>query len=292
MTPVRLDVERALSQSLGREVRITQRLRLAGGSINHTERLETTAGRFVLKHHPAPPAGLFRAEALGLAALKASGTPLRIPAVIACPDNGPAFLVLEDLGEGRRSQAFDEQLGQGLAVLHQTTAVRFGFAEHNYCGATLQPNPWHDRWVSFYAAARLGHQLELAEQGRRLTGSEVVRLRRLINHLDNWLLEPPDGAALIHGDLWSGNVHCAGTGQPALIDPAVCYAHREAELGMMTLFGGFGSRTFDAYDEAYPLEPGWRDRNALYQLYHLMNHLNLFGTGYHTQVMSIVNRFA
>jgi protein-ribulosamine 3-kinase len=288
VTPAVPDVERALNQALGRQVRITRRLPLAGGSINQTELLETTAGPYVLKQNPMPPTGLFRAEALGLSALKASGTPLAVPEVIVCHET---FLVLEYLGEGRRCPDFDEQLGRGLAALHRVTSARFGFAEDNYCGATTQPNPWRDRWVPFYAEARLGHQLDRAGQAGLLTRGQADRLRRLIEHLDDWLQEPSEGAALIHGDLWAGNVHSESAGQPALIDPAVCYAHREAELGMMTLFGGFGRRTFDAYDESHPLEPGWRDRNALYQLYHLMNHLNLFGASYHAQVMTIVNRF-
>ena len=107
-----------------------------------------------------------------------------------------------------------------------------------------------------------------------------------------WIGEPPSGPSLIHGDLWSGNLHADHDGRPALIDPAASYAHREAELGMMTLFGGFSARVFAAYDEAFALEPGWRDRNPLYQLYHLMNHLNLFGGGYRSQVMSVVRQFA
>jgi fructosamine-3-kinase len=105
------------------------------------------------------------------------------------------------------------------------------------------------------------------------------------------LVEPPQGPALVHGDQWSGNLHTAADGSPALIDPAAYYAHREAEFGMMTLFGGFSPRVYAAYDEALPLAAGWRERNPLYQLYHLMNHLNLVGAGYHGQVMGIVKRY-
>ncbi|MEQ1760826.1 MAG: fructosamine kinase family protein [Vicinamibacterales bacterium] len=284
-------VESALQHALGADVRIERRVPLAGGSINRTERLDTTAGRFVLKTHDAPPEGMFRAEALGLTALRDSGTPLTIPQVIAWQDTAPAFLVLEFLAEGRRQPDFDEQLGRGLAALHRATAPKFGFAEDNYCGATLQPNPWRERWVDFYADARLGHQLKLASRSGLLTGRDAGRVQQLIDRVGDWLSEPVSGPALIHGDLWSGNLHADAAGRPALIDPAVYYAHREAELGMMTLFGGFSSRTFDAYHEAFPLEPDWRDRNPLYQLYHLMNHLNLFGDSYRAQVMAIVHHF-
>lgn len=284
-------VENALRHAMGADVRIERRVALAGGSISHTERLETTAGCFVLKTHTAPPAGFFRAEALGLAALRASGTPLTIPQVIACEDTAPSFLVIEFLSEGRRQPDFDEQLGQGLAALHRATALQYGFAEDNYCGATRQPNAWRGAWLDFYAEARLGHLLGLASRAGLLTTGEAGRVERLIERLGDWLSEPAEGPALIHGDLWSGNLHTDPSGRPALIDPAVYYGHPEAELGMMMLFGGFSARTFDAYDEACALEPGWRERSPLYQLYHLMNHLNLFGSSYRAQVLAVVDRF-
>jgi len=291
MTDLVLAVEATLSRVLGGQVRIEQRVRLAGGSISHTERLDTTAGSFVLKFHETPPPGFFRAEADGLTALRQSGTSLVIPRVIAYEDVAPSFLLTEFLSEGRRQSDFDEQLGRGLAELHRTTAPQFGFAEDNYCGATPQPNAWRERWVDFYAHARLGYQLGLASAGGLLAAVEIVRVRRLVERLGDWLNEPETGPALIHGDLWSGNLHTDCLGRPALIDPAAYYGHPEAELGMMTLFGGFSARTFAAYDEAFALEPGWRERNPLYQLYHLMNHLNLFGASYRAQVMAVVDRF-
>jgi fructosamine-3-kinase len=116
-------------------------------------------------------------------------------------------------------------------------------------------------------------------------------LDRMVRRLDRWLAEPA-APSLIHGDLWSGNLHITTGGAPALLDPAVYYAHREAEFGIMTLFGGFPARVYEAYDEVFPLEAGWRDRVPIYQLYHLLNHLNLFGAGYHTQTMAIARRFA
>jgi fructosamine-3-kinase len=156
---------------------------------------------------------------------------------------------------------------------------------------TERLDPWTDRWVEFYAESRLGFQARLARDTGRLSSRESAALDRLISKLGDWIDEPADGPALIHGDLWSGNVHVAADGAPALIDPAAYYAHREAELGMMTLFGGFSSRVFEAYDDAFPLEPGWQQRNALYQLYHLLNHLNLFGEGYKSSVMTLVLGF-
>ena len=285
----------AMERAIGAPVRILRRAPLGGGSINDTTRIETTAGAFVVKAHRRAPARMFQAEADGLNALRASGTTLAIPRVIVVGAGEPgasSFLVLEYLAAGRRRADFDETLGRGLAELHRSTADRFGFHQDNYCGATPQPNPWTSRWIDFYGVSRLAHQLRLATDAGFLSSTEAQRIESLIARLHEWIGEPPSGPSLIHGDLWSGNLHADSNGRPALIDPAACYAHREAELGMMTLFGGFSARVFAAYDEAFPLEPDWRDRNPLYQLYHLMNHLNLFGGGYHRQVMSIVRHFA
>lgn len=293
MRDLQAAVETAIGRVLGRDrpVRITRRTVLGGGSINRTERVDTDAGAFVLKSNPNAPAGIFQAEADGLAALRAIGTALAVPAVVACEETAPAFLLLEYLPRGEPRADFDERLGRGLAELHRTTSARYGFARDNFCGATPQPNPWMARWVDFYGTARLGHQLRLASRAGRLSADDIRRLERLISRLDTWLPEPAEGPALIHGDLWSGNLHVAPDGRPALIDPAACFAHREAELGMMELFGGFSPRVFAAYDEAFPLDPDWRERLGLYQLYHLLNHLNLFGRGYHAQVMEVVGRY-
>jgi protein-ribulosamine 3-kinase len=275
-------VERALSLALGSSpVRILRRTPLGGGSINETSRIETTAGTFVVKSHDRAPARMFRAEAEGLRAVRASGTTLRVPEVVAigAESAGRSFIVLEYLAGGRRGADFDESLGRGLEA-------------DNFCGDTPQPNPWTGTWVEFYAQSRLGYQLRLAADAGHVSGTERQQVDALISNLARWVGEPANGPSLIHGDLWSGNLHSDAEGRPALIDPAAYYAHREAELGMMTLFGGFSPRVFTAYEEAFPLEAGWRDRNGLYQLYHLMNHLNLFGRGYHGQVMSVVRRYA
>jgi fructosamine-3-kinase len=289
------DVERALERAIGAPVHIRGRTPLGGGSINETARLDTTGGIFILKWHPQAPARMFEAESEGLEALRANATTLTIPRVIAVGPGAPAgssFIVLEYLPPGRRRADFDEALGRGLAELHRATSGRFGFATDNYCGATAQPNPWTDRWVDFYGQSRLGYQLRLATDAGLVSHDDRRRIESLMNRLGEWIDEPAGGPSLIHGDLWSGNLHTDQNGGPALIDPAAYYAHREAELGMMTLFGGFSPRVFASYEAAFPLEPGWRDRNSLYQLYHLLNHLNLFGAAYYSQVMSVVRRFA
>lgn len=291
MTPDAALLEHALARAVGTSVRIRMRSGLGGGDISVVERIDTTAGSFVVKSG-AGVAGLFQAEADGLRAVRASGTSLRIPDVIMCHEAEPAFLVLEDLGQGSPVADFADRVGRGLAELHGTSAPTFGFATDNFCGATPQPNPRRSSWIEFYRSARLGHQLELGTRAGHYSTDDRRRVAALLARLDTWIDEPDEGPALVHGDLWSGNLHTAADGLPALIDPAAYFAHREAELGMMTLFGGFSSRVYAAYQEARPLEPGWRDRNPLYQLYHLMNHVTLFGGGYHGQVMAIVRRYA
>jgi len=285
-------VESVLREQCGTDVRVRGRSALAGGSINATERVHTSAGTFVLKSNAAAPDRLFAAEAAGLTALRESGTSLAIPRVIAVGTTPCPFLLIEYLEPAPRTATFDERLGVGLAELHRATADRFGFTEDNFCGATPQPNPWTARWLEFYAESRLRYQVRLAREGGLMSRDIAARFDRLIDRLDRWLSEPAEGPALVHGDLWSGNLHVAPDGGPALIDPAAYFGHREAEFGMMLWFGGFSPRVFEHYAAAFPLEAGWRERQPLYRLYHVLNHANLFGHGYLEDAVSLVRRFA
>ena len=247
-----------------------------------------------MKWNFAPIPDQFDREAEGLDALRTSGAPLRIPRPIAWRQGDTheaGFLVLEYLERGRPVPDYDERLGRGLALLHQATAAQFGFANDNYIGTTTQPNPWTDDWITFYREHRLRHQLHLASKNRGVTNADFAAFERMLLRLDDLLATDPEPAALIHGDLWSGNQHVTHDGLPGLVDPAAYYGHREAELGMMNLFGGFSSRVWQAYDEAYPLQPGWRKRLPIYELYHVINHFNLFGGGYGAQAFSIVRQF-
>lgn len=282
-------MEAALSKALGRSVRITGERALGGGCINHAARLETDAGAFFAKWNDAHPAGLFSKEAACLEALRSAGSSLVVPEVIAWCDE-PAFLVTELLEPGKRVADFDERLGRGLAELHRKSADAFGFEVDTYCGTTVQPNGWRTSWAEFYGEQRLAHQLRLMRENRLIGGGEVRAFERLIAGLPS-LVGPEEPPALIHGDLWSGNLHVAPDGRPSIIDPASYFGHREAELGMMTLFGGFGERVYSAYSEAFPLASEWHSRNRLYQLYHLANHANLFGGSYVAQTMRIVERY-
>jgi fructosamine-3-kinase len=272
-------------------VRVLRRDRLAGGDISLVERVETSAGSFVLKSNPDAPPDFFDGESAGLDALRGTRGPIVIPRSIGHGSAPHPFLLLEDLGPGRDSQLAQEQAGLGLALLHRQRGTAFGFDRETFCGTTRQSNSWTARWLDFYRQHRLGDQVARARNADLLDARDRALLDRLIEGLDRWLDEPAEGPALIHGDLWSGNLLVTSDGRPALVDPAAYFAHREAEFGMMTLFGGFSTRLYDAYDSAWPLTPGWRDRIGLYQLYHLLNHLNLFGRAYHARVMSTARRF-
>lgn len=287
-------IAEALGEELGEQVSVARLRRVSGGSINQAAVVETSAGEFFVKWNRHPIPDQFDREAEGLAALQGSDSGLRIPEPIAWRrprGDTPAFLVLEYLEPGRRVADFDAQLGRGLAALHRTSAERFGFQHDNYCGATPQPNTWEGDWITFYREHRLRHQLQLAVDNRGVSGVDRRAYETMLDRLDVSLGIDPEPPALIHGDLWSGNLHVAPDGRPGLIDPAAYFGHREAELGMMNLFGGFSSAVYDAYDESYPLQPGWRERLPLYELYHVMNHYNLFGGHYGAQAFAIVRRF-
>lgn len=283
----------ALAEALGSPLEDLALDPAGGGCINSAATTTAAGRRLFVKWNDRPLAGQFASEAAGLAALAASGTSLVIPAPIAWRDDGlgRSFLVLEYLAPGSRGRGFDEALGRGLAELHRASDPRgFGFELEGYCGATPQPNGWLPSWAEFYRERRLGHQLRLAA-ARGLDPAALRDGERVCAHLEQ-LVGASEPSALIHGDLWSGNLHVAPDGRPALIDPAAYYGHREAELGMMTLFGGFSERVYAAYHEAFPLQPGWRERVELYALYHVLNHFNLFGGGYGAQAARLLRRFA
>jgi len=234
------------------------------------------------RRHGAPP-GFFAAEAHGLALLRATAT-LRVPQVQGC-DGG--WIVLEDLGRGRASPAAWEDAGRRLAALHAHRAARFGLDREGWCGDGPQPNtPMDDGWA-FFAQCRLLPQGRRARDAGRLEARDMAALERLCAGLRERV--PAQPPSLLHGDLWTGNLHACADGQLALIDAAAAHhGWAEAELAMLTLFGEPPPAFFDAYREASGIDPGWRGRAPLYNLYHLLNHLNLFGTGYLDGVRAVL----
>lgn len=231
--------------------------------------------RVVVKQQRDVPADFFRAEARGLAALRDAHA-LRVPEVFEVRDDR---IVLEDLGEGQRAPDYWQRAGMGLARQHSVIGTRFGFDRGGFCGESPQDNtPDTDGW-RFFAERRLLPQMRRAREGGLIHARDVLAIESLCLHLRERIPRVPP--VLLHGDLWSGNLHVCGDGSPALIDAgAVNYGWAEADLAMLTLFGSPPDAFFDVYAGHTPLHRDWRGRAPLYNLYHLLNHVNLFGAGY------------
>jgi protein-ribulosamine 3-kinase len=259
---------------------------VSGGCINQGARLTTTHGQTLfLKHNPDAPAGMFEREREGLEALTVVGGPRLPQAHLA----GADFLLLEDLDPAPPAHGYWPDFGRQMAALHQHTGESFGFQHDNFIGSSPQPNPWTEDGYTFFGEHRLRYQARLARHKRWLDDRDLTAVDHIIRRLPDLVPEQP--ASLIHGDLWSGNAVCGPAGEPALIDPAAHYGWAEAELGMTQLFGGFPSEFYQAYEEVRPLVQGWHERLALYNLYHLLNHLNLFGANYLDQVHLVLTRY-
>ena len=282
------DLQRALTPVVG-DVRAAQAV--SGGDINAAWQIGTASGqRYFVKWNPQPRPGLFQVEARGLQLL-AQTRALRVPRVIATLDEPPA-LVLEWIEPGANRSTAAEALGRGLAQQHRSIGPAFGLDHDNYLGATLQINTPAASWLEFYRDRRLGEQAQLAQARGHLPPERARRLDRVRANLERWIEPASVVPSLLHGDLWGGNYLIDAHGQPVLIDPAVYYGDREAEIAFTELFGGFGARFYAAYHEAWPLDHGYADRRDLYNLYHLLNHLNLFGEGYGSAVDALLRRYA
>jgi protein-ribulosamine 3-kinase len=253
--------------------------RIGGGSIHACYAWRCASGRLFVKVAPGADLAAFTAEAEGLAELAAVRA-LRVPRVLGCGAAGAhACLALEWLERGPTDERCETALGEGLAALHAVTATRYGFTHDNFIGRTPQQNAWDTDWARFFAERRLKPQLSLAVAngfGAALEGDG----ERLLAGVGSLLGTHRPAASLLHGDLWGGNWLASRDGEPAIFDPAVYYGDRETDLAMTRLFGGFGAGFYRAYAAAAPLPPGAALRGELYNLYHLLNHANLFGGGY------------
>ena len=262
---------------------------VSGGSINQAFKVPGDPRPLFVKINRAVALPDFEAEAEGLESLSAAGG-VAVPAVIVSGCVGDtAYLALEWVKPGSRTAAAQQRLGAGLASQHRATAERFGWHRHNTIGATPQRNTPSGDWIEFFRRQRLEFQFELARQSG-LPGQQLSQGRKLCERLENFFSDYRPQPSILHGDLWSGNWGADEAGTPYLFDPAVYYGDREADLAMTRLFGGFGAAFYAAYDDRWPLAPGWERRVDLYNLYHLLNHFNLFGAGYLGQVATVLNR--
>jgi protein-ribulosamine 3-kinase len=252
---------------------------VSGGSIDRVYRVEATPAPVFVKTATRAALPMLEVEALGLDALRDAGG-VRVPEVLATGTSADvAFLALEWIELRAPSATAERSFGRGLAQLHRATADAYGWKYDNRIGATPQPNTMSSDWASFFAERRLKHQLELAvDAGLPLVASRAVA--SLIDDLDRVVGAHPIQPSLVHGDLWGGNWAATNNAEPVLFDPAVHYADREVDIAMTRLFGGFGPAFYDAYCAEWPLPDGWERRAIAYNLYHLLNHFNLFGRGY------------
>lgn len=291
----------ALVSLFGTSVAIARTDRVSGGDINKSYALTLTTGqRIFMKANAKENAAFFTAEAAGLSAI-ASTNSIGTPKILCTgtddgQDVGYSFLLMEFIQSGKKKSDYFETLARELAAMHRadtapftkSSTKNFGFFQDNFIGAREQKNTPETSWISFFRDERLAPQFKAAD--KYFSDSDRTLNTKLMDNLEKFLVEPAK-PSLLHGDLWGGNVIPNPDGKAILIDPACYVGHAEADLAMTELFGGFPSSFYDSYREAFPLQPGYEDRRDLYNLYQLLNHLNLFGPSYLHPVQSIVAEY-
>jgi protein-ribulosamine 3-kinase len=277
-----------ISKVTGDPVVIQSHRGVGGGSINQSYQLTLLSGQlYFVKCNQARSLEMFEAERAGLEALAAAEV-IRIPTAICSGiANETAYLVLEYIPLGTQQTETGQQLGEQLAALHRIQKPQYGWDRANTIGSTPQLNPWTDNWVTFYRQQRLDYQVRLARR-QGFSGGWIRMAEQVMEGLGAFFESYNPAASLLHGDLWAGNWGADQSGDPVLFDPAVYYGDRETDLAMTELFGGFPKAFYRSYQQHYPLDPGYPMRKSLYQLYHLLNHLNLFGGSYMARVEDIL----
>jgi len=281
------DIAQAIGEATGKPFSIASKSPIGGGCINRAYRLSGDGREFFVKVNRAFGLEMFQAEAEALGELAAAAA-MRVPLPVTVGVAGPsAYLVLEYIPlVGRVDGA---ALGTELAALHRVTGTRFGWHRDNTIGSTPQVNTPENDWVAFWQQHRLGVQLDLA--GRSGLGPRALEKgARLMEGLAGFFTDHRPQPSLLHGDLWGGNAASDDHGRPVIFDPATYYGDRETDLAMTELFGGFGGAFLRAYQDAWPLDAGYRTRKTLYNLYHILNHFNLFGGGYGAQADAMIDR--
>jgi protein-ribulosamine 3-kinase len=261
---------------------------VGGGCINTAVKLSDGDRHWFVKLNRASMLDMFEAEYAGLQAMADTGT-IRVPRPLCTGSiGGDSYIVMEHIDLGGAKAGGQAQAGEQLAAMHRHQAAQFGWQRDNTIGATPQPNTWRQDWIEFFRDQRLGFQLQLA--ARNGYGGRLQALGERLLDAFPVLIDHDPAPSLLHGDLWGGNMGFDSEGNPVIYDPATYYGDREADLAMTELFGGLGGEFHAAYNDAWPLDAGYKTRKTLYNLYHILNHLNLFGSGYAGQAQGMMER--
>jgi len=281
------EIAREISQATDRDFTIADRQSVSGGCINQGYRVKGDVGEYFVKLNDASRVEMFAAEALGLKQMSATNT-ITVPQPVCWGTaKNNSYIVLQWLDLGGRSKQGWTEMGRQLAAMHrQGTSPEFGWDMNNTIGSTPQINTWMGNWADFFAEQRIGYQLKLANR----RGGSFPNRDRVVEAVRNKLADRQPQASLVHGDLWSGNAALGSDDTPIIFDPATCYSDRETDLAMTELFGGFPSAFYDGYNAAWQLDAGYSQRKSIYNLYHILNHFNLFGGGYGRQAKRIIDR--
>lgn len=280
-------ISQQITEVTGEPFDIDKQQSVGGGCINQTTRLSDGRRSFFVKINHISHGDMFEAEAEGLQEMAASHT-LKVPEPVCHGDHGQqCFIVMEYLP--MHGSIDMEQFGRQFAAMHKVTAEHFGWHRNNTIGSTPQINTTCDDWIEFWRNHRLGYQLKLAADNG--CGKEMLRLGdRLMDRFPALFDTYHPVPSMLHGDLWGGNASALSDGTPVIYDPAFYYGDREADLAMTTLFGSFGARFYAAYNETWPLDEGYKVRQTFYNLYHVVNHFNMFGGGYLGQAIHMTER--
>jgi len=281
------EIATAVRKDDGGDFVCTDHQSIGGGCINSAYRLDSKSTSYFVKVNAANMLDMFSAEAAGLKAIADTHT-IHVPTPLChgMVDN-QSYIAMEFLNSGGSRN--NQLLGEQLAAMHQSTSDTFGWHIDNTIGSTPQINTPDSDWVSFWQQQRLGYQLRLAKQ-KGYGGTLQSEGEKLLGKISDFFTDYQPTPSLIHGDLWNGNYTFTRSSTPTIFDPAVYYADREVEIAMTELFGGFGSEFYAAYNAAWPLDAGYSVRKELYNLYHIINHLNLFGGGYKAQAESMIGK--
>lgn len=284
------EIANQLSKHFNQSITIFKHAQIFGGDINQTFQLQTNIGSFFLKINESELKDMFEKEFQGLQLLHQTQTIKAPQPVLSGKVEDKIFLVTEFIHKGNPSENFWQTFAEQLAALHQHSSSKFGLSTNNYIGSLHQRNNLCNTWNEFYANQRILPLTQLAYSHNKLNKEDVALIEKLCKRLYN--LFPEEKSSLIHGDLWSGNFMSDTNNNPVIYDPAVYYGNREMDIAMSLLFGGFDNSFYNFYNEVFRLQPGWKERIKLCQLYPLLVHLNLFGGHYYYNVIDIVKSYA